>query len=285
MGSLPTARARPGRAGAGWLPGRSRSLETRKVAERKEISRTERLVRGATGVVVVLVAWQLLSSHHIVNQVLWSSPSGIWSSFLTLVRNGTLGTACSNSGELFLISFALSLAVGVILGVILGWYQRSRAIIDPWVSMLYATPRIALIPLVIAIFGLGLKTQVLTVMLLAVFPIIINVAAGVQAMDRDQLRVARSYLATNWDVLRGVALPGALPYIVAGVQQGLVMTLNGIVVAEYFVGNNGIGGLIINASQNLQTGDAFVGATIFALASLLLTALLRGLDQKVARWR
>lgn len=285
MGSLPTAQPRPGRTFAGLLPGRSRSLETRKIAERKEISRTERLVRGATGVVVVLAAWQLLSAYHIVNQVLWSSPSGIWSSFLTLMRNGTLGTACLSSGELFLISFALSLAIGVIVGVILGWYQRSRAIIDPWVSMLYATPRIALIPLVIAIFGLGLKTQVLTVMLLAVFPIIINVAAGVQAMDRDQLRVARSYLATNWDVLRGVALPGALPYIVAGVQQGLVMTLNGIVIAEYFVGNNGIGGLIINASQNLQTGEAFVGATIFALASLVLTALLRALDQKVAKWR
>lgn len=285
MGSPATARARAGGGFPGWLPGRSRSLEMRKIAERKEISRTERLIRGAAGVVVVLVAWQLLSSHHLVNQLLWSSPSGIWSSFLTLVRNGTLGTACLNSGELFLISFALSLVVGVVLGVILGWYQRSRAIIDPWVSMLYATPRIALIPLVIAIFGLGLKTQVLTVMLLAVFPIIINVAVGVQAMDRDQLRVARSYLATNWDVLRGVALPGALPYIVAGVQQGLVMTLNGIVVAEYFVGNNGIGGLIINASQNLQTGDAFVGATIFAVASLLLTGLLRGLDQKVAKWR
>lgn len=284
MGSPSTA-ARPGGAFAGWRPGRSRSLETRKIAERKEISRRERLVRGAAGVVVVLVAWQLLSTYHIVNQVLWSSPSGIWSSFLTLVQNGTLGTACFNSGELFLISFALSLAVGVVLGVILGWYQRSRAVIDPWVSMLYATPRIALIPLVIAIFGLGLKTQVLTVMLLAVFPIIINVAAGVQAMDRDQLRVARSYLATNWDVLRGVALPGALPYIVAGIQQGLVMTLNGIVVAEYFVGNNGIGGLIINASQNLQTSEAFVGATIFALAALVLTALLRRLDQKVAKWR
>ncbi len=285
MGSVPTAPPRPGGAIAAWLPRRSRSLETRKVAERKEISRTERLVRGAAGVVVVLVAWQLLSTYNVVNRVLWSSPSNIWSSFLTLVRNGTLGSACLNSGELFIISFALSLAVGVVLGVVLGWYQRTRAIIDPWVSMLYATPRIALIPLVIAIFGIALKTQVITVMLLAVFPIIINVAAGVAAMDRDQLRVARSYLATNWDVLRGVALPGALPYIVAGVQQGLVMTLNGIVIAEYFVGNNGIGGLIINASQNLQTGDAFVGATIFALASLLLTALLRALDQKVAKWR
>jgi len=285
MGSVPTAPTRPGGAIAAWLPRRSRSLETRKVAERKEISRTERLVRGAAGVVVVLVAWQLLSTYNVVNRVLWSSPSNIWSSFLTLVRNGTLGSACLNSGELFIISFALSLAVGVVLGVVLGWYQRTRAIIDPWVSMLYATPRIALIPLVIAIFGIALKTQVITVMLLAVFPIIINVAAGVAAMDRDQLRVARSYLATNWDVLRGVALPGALPYIVAGVQQGLVMTLNGIVIAEYFVGNNGIGGLIINASQNLQTGNAFVGATIFALASLLLTALLRALDQKVAKWR
>jgi NitT/TauT family transport system permease protein len=285
MGSLPTAPARPGGALTGWLPGRSRSLETRKVAERKEISRTERLVRGAAGIVVVLAAWQLLSTYHIVNQVLWSSPSGIWSSFLTLARNGTLGSACLSSGELFIISFALSLAVGIVLGVILGWYQRTRAIIDPWVSMLYATPRIALIPLVIAIFGIALKTQVITVMLLAVFPIIINVAAGVAAMDRDHLRVARSCLATNWDVLRGVALPGALPYVVAAVQQGLVMTLNGIVIAEYFVGNNGVGGLIINASQNLQTGDAFVGAAIFALASLLLTALLRALDQKVAKWR
>ncbi len=285
MGSPSAAQTRSSAALAGLLPSRSRPLERRKIADRREISRTERLIRGAIGIVVVLILWQLLSSNHVLNPVLWSSPSGVWASFLRLVSNGTLGSECLSSGQLFIVSFALSLAVGGVLGVILGWYVRWRAIIDPWVSMLYATPRIALIPLIIAIFGIGLKTQVITVMMLAVFPIIINVAAGVTAIDRDHLRVARSYLATNWDVLRGVALPGALPFIVAGVQQGLVMTLNGIVLAEYFVGNNGVGGLIINASQDLQTSDAFVGALVFALASLVLTALLRALDLKVAKWR
>lgn len=285
MGPPSAAPARTSGALAGLLPTRSRPLEKRKIADRREISRTERLIRGAIGIVVVLILWQLLSANHVLNPVLWSSPSGVWSAFLRLVGNGTLGSECLSSGQLFIVSFALSLAVGGVFGVILGWYVRWRAIIDPWVSMLYATPRIALIPLVIAIFGIGLKTQVITVMMLAVFPIIINVAAGVTAIDRDHLRVARSYLATNWDVLRGVALPGALPFIVAGVQQGLVMTLNGIVLAEYFVGNNGVGGLIINASQDLQTSDAFVGALVFALASLVLTALLRALDLKVAKWR
>jgi NitT/TauT family transport system permease protein len=151
--------------------------------------------------------------------------------------------------------------------------------------MLYAMPGLALVPLLVVAFGSDFRTQVIVVWTVAVFPVMINVSAGVNAIDRRHLEVARSFLATNRNVLWGVALPGALPFVIAGIQQALSLSLVGVVVAEYFAGNDGLGGLILNASSQLRTADAYVGIIIFAVAGLFLTALLRKCEGWAVKWR
>jgi NitT/TauT family transport system permease protein len=231
------------------------------------------------------VVWQLLSDHGVINPVIWSSPSRVWSAFFGLNRQGLLGPDCWQSLKLFLWGFTAAAVSGILLGVILGWYRRPRAVLDPWVSMLYAAPRVGLIPVIIAAAGIGMKSEIIVVWTVAVFPIIVNVAVGVDAIDRDYLRLARSFLATNRDVLRGIAIPGALPLIIAGLRQGLTAGLIGVVIAEYFIGNEGVGGLIITASGSGQTGEAFVGAFIFSLAAIVVTSLLRWFERRVSAWR
>jgi NitT/TauT family transport system permease protein len=269
----------------GRLTGGSRGRANHKVAQRTEISRVERLIRGCAGIVIVLVGWQLLSDHNVINPYIWSSPSRVWSAFFGLIHQGLLGPACWQSLKLFFWGFTAAAVSGVLLGVILGWYRRPRAVLDPWVSMLYAAPRVGLIPVIIAAAGIGMKAQIIVVWSAAVFPIIVNVAVGVEAIDRDYLRVARSFLATNHDVLRGIAIPGALPLIIAGLRQGLIAGLIGVVIAEYFVGNEGVGGLIVTASGAGQTGEAFVGAFIFSLTAIVVTSLLRWFERRVSTWR
>jgi NitT/TauT family transport system permease protein len=243
------------------------------------------MLLGATGVVVVLTLWELGSRAGWINPIVGSSPTKIVQAGRGLWERGVLLPAIISTAKLFGIGFAISVAIGLTTGIIIGWYQRVNAVVDPWVSLIYAAPRIAFIPLIVVWVGVGLQAQVVLVCLLATFPVIINTATGVGTIDRDHLRLARSLLATNKDVLLTVALPGAVPTILAGIRQGMITALIGVVVAEYFLGNTGVGGLIFTAGLTLQTGQAFVGALIFAIAALVMTSILRTVERRLDRWR
>jgi ABC-type nitrate/sulfonate/bicarbonate transport system permease component len=257
----------------------------RRVARVREVRRATRLLLGAVGIIVVLAAWEIAYRLGVVTRVTASSPSDIVHSTRVLIDYHILFSAMWSTTKLFLVGFAISLGVGLIVGLLLGWYKVMHALCDPWVTMLYAAPRLALIPLVVVWAGIGFKAQVVIVVLLGLFPMIINTMAGVAAMDRTHLRVARSFLATNRDVLITIALPGALPFIIAGIRQSLVLSLTGVVVAEYFLGATGVGGLIFKAGQVLETGQAFVGVAFFCLAAVVLTSLLGVIEKHFDKWR
>ena len=251
----------------------------------KDLSKWAKFGYGAGGIIFVLVLWQVLASAHVLNELIYSSPTGVVKAARTLVDDGTLGTAVAQSAELFAFSFAIALVAGVLLGIVIGWYRRIGAIVDPLVSIGYAAPRVALVPVITVAFGIGFEAQVVTVVLTAVFPIIINVQAGVASADRNLVQVARGYLGTNLDVLRTVALPGAIPHIISGVRQGLAQALIGVVVAEYLIGSLGVGGLIVSAGQSLDSASAFVGVLIMSFAALILTMALRRLERRLDHWR
>jgi NitT/TauT family transport system permease protein len=257
----------------------------RRVASRRDLRWYERGPLSVAGIAVVLGLWQHFSDSGALNPLIWSSPSKVWDAFQSMVSDGTLAPDVGSSAKLFAVGFAVSVLSGIVIGACLGWYATARALFDPWVTMLYAMPAVALVPLFTVAFGAGFETQVIVLWSVAAFPVMINVAAGVSAIDRRHLEVARSFLATNRNVLWGVALPGAVPYLISGVQQALGLSLVGVVVAEYFVGINGLGGLILDSSDELQTAQAYVGVLIFAGAGLTLTVLLRRCERWAVRWR
>jgi ABC-type nitrate/sulfonate/bicarbonate transport system permease component len=240
---------------------------------------------STTAVVIFLVLWELSYQRGWINPLFTSSPSQIYQSFLELVRNGELARHLSASAKLFAAGFLVSVAVAIPLGVLLGWYRRFNAVLDPFVSILHATPRIALIPLVLVWFGIGFRAQVIIVFLATVFPLLINTISGVQAIDQQLLRVARSYSASDLAIFRSLAVPSALPYIATGLRLALAQALIGVVVAEYFLGNVGIGAMITSAGFLLRTDIVFVGVFVTAGAALFFTALLRRAELYLARWR
>lgn len=244
-----------------------------------------RVALGLSGVVVVLGAWQILSWAGVISPLSGSSPVGVWQAGIELINAKQLQPALLSTGKLFGLGFGLSLVSGLLVGMLIGWYRVAGALLDPWVSILYAMPRIAFIPIIIIWAGIGENAQVIVVWSIAAFPIIINTAVGISTVDRDHIRVAQSFLATKRDVLFTIALPGAVPAILAGVRQGMVQGLIGVVVAEYFIGNQGVGGLIFNAGETLQTGEALFGALVFAAAALILTAVLRLIERRLDKWR
>lgn len=262
-----------------------RRQRKRRIARRHTVTRKEAIIYGIGGLVLLVFIWQIADWLGLLNPLVWSSPSRVVTSLKDTISDGTLLPALQSTGELFGIGFGVSLIIGIPLGLVLGWYRRVNAVLDPLVSIAYALPRIALIPLVVVWFGPSLSARVTVVVLLAIFPIMINVASGIATVSDDHLRLARSYLATNTDVLRYVALPGAVPAVISGIRQGLNLGLAGVVVAEYFIGVTGVGGLIFNAGLTLDTGRAIVGALIFAVFALLLTTALQVIEHRFDRWR
>jgi len=250
-----------------------------------DLSGRARLLYGLGGVIFAIALWQLLASAGAIDPLIYSSPWKVLQAGRTLQDNGALDKALVQSAKLFGTGFGIALVAGLIGGVIIGWYRRLGAILDPLVSIVYAAPRIALVPVVIVAAGIGFKAQLITVVLTAVFPIMINVQAGVASADRNLIQVARGYLGTNFDVLRTVALPGAVPHIISGIRQGIAQGLIGVVVAEYLIGSQGVGGLIVSSGQSLDDSSAFVGVIIMSLAAVILTMLLRWVERRLSHWR
>jgi len=245
---------------------------------------THRLI-GVLSVIGLLVLWQVMADLGWVNPATSSSPSNVWDTARQMISDGTLGSAVASSAKLFGAGFGVSIVIGIVGGVILGWWRLLGAIFDPWIAIMYSTPLIALLPLVLVWFGISFKGQVVMVALVSVFPLLVNVMAGTRQVDPGLLRLARSFGGSQLAVLRTLVMPSIVPYIVTGVRLAAGGALIGVTVAEYFEGDNGIGGLILKEGTMLNAGGVFVGIAVLAGAALTITAIIRTLEHRVTGWR
>jgi ABC-type nitrate/sulfonate/bicarbonate transport system permease component len=209
--------------------------------------------------------WQLLVSAGAVSTQVMSSPSQVWHTAGQVISNGTLGSAFGDSAKLYLTGLGISIVVGVPAGIIFGYWRFIGAIFDPLIAILYATPLIALLPLVLVWFGISFK--------------------GVRELDPDLLRVAKSFRASQWSIIRTLLFPSLLPYIVTGLRLSMGLGLIGVVVSEYYLGESGLGGFIMQAGSINDTSQVMVGILVLALSSVLLTALIKWVERRVTPWR
>jgi NitT/TauT family transport system permease protein len=189
------------------------------------------------------------------------------------------------SGRNFAVGFALAVAAGVVLGVIVGWYRRFALLVEPFLNAFYATPRIAMVPLIIIWFGVGMWSKVFIVFISAFFPVLINTIGGIKAIDSDLLRAARAFCASDWQIFTTLAIPGAVPFILTGVRQGVALGLIGVVVGEMFGGSQGVGFMVAYGGQTFATDTLFVGVLIIAFAGILLSSAAEQLEKRFSRWR
>ena len=165
---------------------------------------------GAIAVAVFLIAWQLYGAS--INPIFLATPSAVAAAFVELVQSGELWAAILKSLQGLAIGFALAIVAGIILGILMGRYRTINAIFDPFVTLLYATPIVALIPLIMLWFGLNLEAKVVIIFESCFFPIVINTLAGVRNVSRSMVDVARAYGASDQQVMTqgGAAKLGAV---------------------------------------------------------------------------
>jgi NitT/TauT family transport system permease protein len=253
--------------------------------KRSFYKRNESLILGGSAVVLTLAIWQAFWSTGKISPLFFSGPSAIAARFWDSAAHGQLLSDLRYSGINFAIGFALASIAGVVMGVIVGWYRRVDMLFGPFLTALYSTPRVAMVPLIIIWFGIGMWSKVFIVFLSAFFPVLVNTIGGIRAIDNDLLRAARAYCASDWQIFTTVAVPGAVPFILTGLRQGVSLGLIGVVVGEMFGGSQGIGFMVAYGGQTFATDTLFVGVIIIAFAGIVLTAGAERLERHFSRWR
>jgi NitT/TauT family transport system permease protein len=241
-----------------------------------------RLVR-ATAVAVFLVAWELYGRS--INPIFLSYPTAIVAAAVELIGSGQLLSALLKSLQGLALGFGLAIVLGIGLGVLMGRYRALYLALDPFLVALYATPGVALIPLIMLWLGLGLAAKVVIIFEACFFPIVINTYAGVRNVSRSNVDVARAYGASDRQVLRLVLLPSALPFIMAGIRLAVGRGVIGMVVAEFFTSLSGLGSLIIVFENAFATAKLFVPVITLSLLGVSLTALAQLIERRLAPWK
>ena len=255
------------------------------VPRRSFYKRHEAAILGGVAVVLALAFWQALWSAGSISPLFFTGPSKIVTRFAEEWTDGRLKSDIVYSGTNFAIGVGLAIVSGVACGVIIGWYRRLAMVFEPFLTALYSTPRVALVPLILIWFGIGMWSKVFIVFINAFFPVLINTIGGVKAIDADLLRAARSFRASDWQIFTTVVIPGSVPFILTGVRQAVALGLIGVVVGEMFGGSEGIGYMVNYGGQTFQTDAVFLGVVIIAFAGIVLTWLAERLERHFSRWR
>jgi ABC-type nitrate/sulfonate/bicarbonate transport system permease component len=244
----------------------------------------ERVV-GIGSPLVLLGIWEACAQLGWIDVRFFPAPSHIVEQAWALSKTGALWTNLWASLQRLFWGFLLGGIPALALGILMGLYRPIRAAIDPLVSATYPIPKSAILPLVLLIFGLDEMSKIVMVALGVFYPVLINTVAGVRQIDRIYLDVGQNFRASRWQVFRTIALPGALPSIMAGIKLGIGMGLILIAIAEMVGAQSGLGYMIWNAWQILSVETMYVGLVVIALLGFLFTVALNEIEQWVLPWR
>ena len=241
---------------------------------------------GICSVFVLVCAWELTLTYIFpVNPFFFTKPSLIGTAFLEQIQSAKLWHDLAVSSQAFIWGFSFAVVIGIPLGLVMGWRRRVEYSLDPFLTALYASPLVALAPLFIIIFGVGVTGKAALVFLLAVFPFVFNTFAGVKSTDSLLINVIRSFGGDEKDLYLKVILPSTIPYIIAGARLAIGRGLVGIIVGEFYAASEGIGFAISQAGDTYRLPEMFVGIIILSLIAVVLTELMRKLESTVAPWR
>lgn len=183
------------------------------------------------------------------------------------------------------VAFFMSLAAGLLVGVIVGIHRPSFLIFFPIIILAYATPQITILPLFVLIFGIGPAVKVAFGFSHGFFPIIVNVIAGTQNVNPALVTSARSMGASRWQIYRRVVFPHLVPSLFTGMRLGMTATLLGIILAELYATNKGIGYFTTHFSESFEPQNLFALVAMIAAAAIILNELLRRAEIRFSRWR
>jgi NitT/TauT family transport system permease protein len=244
-----------------------------------------RVVLGGGAVLLAIVLWQVAGGTGLVSRATIGSPTGALSAGWDMWDAGELGPAIVDSLQAFFAGMAISVAVGVPLGLVMGWSSFARRSVEPLITALYVTPYLALVPLMLVIFGIGQKLTIAVAVLAAVVPIVINAIAGINSVDPVLIRVGRSFGATRLQLFRRVLMPASMPSIATGIRLGIGRAVMGVIVAEMLVTVGGLGQLVILYGSTYRVDHVMFLVFLISVFGFAMSMLMAQVEARLSGWR
>jgi NitT/TauT family transport system permease protein len=232
--------------------------------------------------VIVLALWEFFGAQ--VDPVLFTTPSAVARAAVEMIGNGELWKYLAPSLVVLLYGLAFAAVLGIAAGLILARFWMIDVAVGPYITFLYSTPTVALVPIIVLWAGFETTAKVLILFLFAFFPMVINTYQGVKSVDPKLLEVGRSFRCSEGQLWTNIILPGALPFIVTGLRLAVGRGLIGMVLADLYTAISGIGYLIVRMAGTYRIDKMFVPVVTLGILGVTMTALLKGLERWVAPW-
>ena len=245
----------------------------------------ERLVLPFATFAVLIGLWELGAQTGFLETFFFSSPSRVVAAGAAEVILPRFWNDVFVSGQEFLVGYVLAIVVAIPFGLLTGWFRTAHYLFEPWLSAFNATPRIALLPLVVLWVGLGIWSKITIVFLGVFFPVAINVFHGVRTVDRNHVDVARSFGASTAMRIRTVVLPTIVPFALVGMRIGIGRAVGGVLVGEFYTSTAGLGNMVFRAGQTLQTDRLLFGAIFITILALIAFRALSAVERRFRAWR
>lgn len=252
-------------------------------AATRRSTRRRNLAIRITSISLLPIAWELVGLY--TPRIFLAPFHETVVAFVRLGSDGTLLAATLNSLGVLIAGLLLSALIGAAIGLLMGRYRRIDWMLSPYVNGLYATPTVALLPVLSLWLGLYAAPKIAIVVLLAVFPIIKNTYAGVVTLGQELLEPAVSMDASELQISRLVIAPAIIPFVMAGFRLAIGRGIVGLIVGEFFTAQTGLGGVLVRYASNFQTAEMFVPIIVLVAIGYGLTSLVVLLQKKLTPWK
>jgi NitT/TauT family transport system permease protein len=284
---MPPETARPGAAPDAAMLEREQTLLAREAAASALRARRgrQRILAMQIGLLVlVLVGWWAASGT-IVDRLFFSDPVAVGAALIRILRNGSLWFHLQLTLIEMVLGYVVGVAIGVAAAILVSLLPWGEPIARPVMLAAYATPKVALAPLIIVWFGIGLFPKIVLAASLVFFIVYFNTLAGIAGVNPGMIAVIRVMSATRAALFRKVILPSAAPFIFTAMRITLPAALIGAIIGEFVSSNRGIGYLIAAASSRYDTAQVFAGIFSLLVFVLVLNAGVSGFERWTLRWR
>lgn len=259
--------------------------------ERPRPKRVKRKRRSSDRILAVgtpiglLLVWEVLVLLGWIDSRFFPAPTAIFAQMASMTMSGELLGHLWASAQRLFIGFWVGLIPAIVLGVIMGLSRPIRAALQPLISGTYPIPKSALLPLILLIFGLGETSKIVMVAIGVFYPVVLNTISGVMQVAPIYYDVAKNYGANRWQVFRTVAIPGAMPSIMTGIELGAGLGLILIAIAEMMGAQEGLGFMIWNAWNLFSVETMYVGILVIALMGYIVALALGEIGRRLMPWK
>jgi NitT/TauT family transport system permease protein len=255
-------------------------------ASGKKIRYNIRVIFERLAVIIAgLLMWEALIRIFDVSPLLVPAPLAVLDQLIRGIRTGVFLKHGLYTVGATVIGFMLGSLAGFVIGVLVSQFKAFNRLIYPYIVAFQTVPKVALAPIIIVWFGFGIWSKVMMSLLICFFPVAVNTIEGLNSVRSEQIMLMRSYRSTAWQIFRIVQLPNALPYIFAGLNVGIVLSVIGTIVGEFVGTTTGLGRLLLDYNYAFDIAGVFATLVVLSLIGVVLHSILRAVQHRLVFWQ